>query len=209
MDANRRPPAARPRSPLARRSLLGPTALLLALLAAVAIPAAAMPGPDAETGRLHADLVRIGKLAGRGVKPPVAQLGRDLPATADRVERLREPASTAQAQIGIALDELRQMKALVVDPHYLPALTAAGRAYLAISGQDPLTRTTINPDYRGLEPELAANAASLAESAAAAKKASTRVRRLTRLLVRAKRRARLLERRIGRLQAAGATATGR
>ena len=52
-----------------------------------------------------------------------------------------------------------------LDPHYLPALVAAGRAYVAVSGQDPLTGTTINPDYLGLEPELAANVARLGRSA--------------------------------------------
>jgi hypothetical protein len=192
-----------------RRSPVALATLFAALLLALAIPVAAISGPQREAGRLHADLVRIGKLAGRAVKPPTAQLARDLPAATKRVERLREPASTAQAQIGIALDELRQMKSLVVDPHYLPALTAAGRAYLAISGNDPLTRTTVNPDYRGLEPELAAEAASLGGSAAAAKKASDRVERLTRLLVRAKRRARRLERRVGRLRRAGAGAARR
>jgi hypothetical protein len=196
------------RRPDARRSLLAVSALLFGMLLGPTIPVAATPG--AEAGRLHSALARIAKLANREVKPPALQLARDLPAAADRIERLREPALTGQTQIRIALDELRQVGAIAtLDPHYLPALVAAGRAYVAVSGQDPLTATTINPDYRGLEPELADEAAQLGSSATEAATLSSRVKRLTRSLAGAKRRARQLERRIQRMRAPDAPPTRR
>lgn len=174
------------------------TAILTALLAAgallaAAIPVAAMSSQDTQLGRLSSDLDELAKLANQEVKPSTVRLARKLPGSVDRLQRLREPASTAQAQIAIALSEMQQMKALVADPHYLPALVAAGRAYSAISGKDPLTGTTINPDYGGLEPELAASQSSLEALSATAKKASSQVKRLSRLLLHAKRRANRLE----------------
>ena len=196
------------RRPAARRPLLAVSALLFGMLLGSAVPVAATPGTEA--GRLHSSLARIAKLANREVKPAALQLARDLPAAADRIERLREPALTGQTQIRIALDELRQLgAAAALDPHYLPALVAAGRAYVAVSGQDPLTATTINPDYRGLEPELADEAAQLGSSATEAAKLSSRVKRLTRSLAGAKRRARLLERKIQRMHALEAPPTQR
>jgi hypothetical protein len=192
----------------ARRPLLAVSAVLFGMLVGSAVPVAATPG--AEAGRLHSTLARIAKLANREVKPPALRLARDLPAAADRIQRLREPATTGQAQIRIALDELRQLgTAAALDPHYLPALVAAGRAYVAVSGQDPLTGTTINPDYRGLEPELADEAAQLDSSATEAATLSSRVKRLTRSLAGAKRRALLLERKIQRMHALEAPPTRR
>lgn len=192
----------------ARRPLLAVSALLFGMLVGSAVPVAATPG--AEVGRLHSSLTRIAKLANREVKPAALRLAQDLPAAADRIERLREPALTGQTQIRIALDELRQIgAAAALDPHYLPALVAAGRAYVAVSGQDPLTGTTINPDYRGLEPELADEAAQLGSSATEAATLSSQVKRLTRSLAGAKRRARLLERRIQRMRAPEAAPTRR
>ena len=149
-------------SPPAARPLLARLAVLLALLLGPTLPVPAMPAAPPRPGGSHSALARMTKLANRGYgrrrcgwhgtfpPPPIGST-----ACANR----RAPP---RAQIGIALDELRQMgAAAALDPHYLPALVAAGRAYVAVSGQDPLTGTTINPDYLGLEPELAANAAQL------------------------------------------------
>jgi len=207
MGSKLRRPAAtvKCRSPLRRRPSFAICALLFPLLLSPIVVAHPTPGGATEAGRLHTDLARIAKLANRGLRPPAQSLARGLPGIGESLDRLREPAGAAQAQVGIALAELRQMNAVTtLDPHYMPALVAAGRAYVAVSGQDPLTRTAINPDYRGLETELADNTTWLAGSATRAGKLSQRVKRLTRSLIRAKRRARKLERRIGRMRAAEA-----
>jgi hypothetical protein len=186
-----------------RRHLLLPVAVLLfALLLVPAMPVPAMPGGAAEAGRLRSDLARMAKLAKRGLRPPALRLAQRLPAEAERLKRLREPASTTATQIRVALDELRQMSALRLDPHYLPALIAAGRASLAVSDQDPLTGTAVNPEYAGLEAELAGGEARLGRDAAEAAKLSARVKRLARALARSRRRAGRLERRVHRLRAA-------
>jgi hypothetical protein len=190
------------RPPPDRRALLAISTLLLALLLGPALSALAHPVAATEAGSLQADLSRIAKLVNRGLRPPAQRLAEGLPAAADRIEKLRELASTGQAQIRVALDELRQMSAATtLDPHYLPALVAAGRAYVAVSGQDPVTATTINPDYRGLEVELADNAAKLDGSATEAANLSSRVKRLRRQLTVTRRKARQLERQIQRTPA--------
>jgi hypothetical protein len=186
---------------------LAVSAILFVALVAVAIPVAALPG-GGEAGRLRSDLARMTKLARRGVWPPAQRLTRQLPGEAERLQRLREPASTATAQIRLALDELRQMGALTFDPHYLPALVAAGRAYVAASGQDPLTGTAINSGYAGLEPELAASEARLGRGAADAAGLLARVKRLTRALARSRRRAGRLEHRVNRPRAAAGRRRG-
>ena len=190
------------RPPGARQARLALCTLAFALLLGPAIAASAMPGSTAEAGRLHSDLARMAELANRSLRPPALRLARDLPGDAERLDRLREPASTTQTQVKIALDELRQMN-VTLDPHYLPALVAAGRAYVAVSGQDPLTGTTINPDYLGLEGELAGNVARVGGAAADAGKLSSGVKRLTRELIRAKRRASRLAGEVRRMRARG------
>jgi len=152
------------------------SALAVALLSSAATPVLAMSSGASEAGR---------------------RLARDLPADASRLKSLREPAATTQTQAGIALDELRQMSLpATLDPHYAPALVAAGRAFLAASGQDPLTRTAINPDYSGLEGEIAAGEARLERSAGDARTVAAGVRRLERRLTRVRRRVQRLKRRL-------------
>lgn len=119
-----------------------------------------------------------------------SRLAHALPAEAEILEQLREPASTTQAQVGVALDQLEQMQALVYDPHYLPALVAVGRAFSAVSGRDPITGTVVNPEYTGLDEELGASASRLRTSAAEAQKLRREVGRLNRHLALAKRRLR-------------------
>jgi hypothetical protein len=156
----------------------------------VAVAAPAVSGGAREAGRLDLSLTRIARLADRQVRPPARRLAQGLPTEAEQLKALREPASTTQEQAKVALDELRQMSVpATLDPHYVPALLAAGRAFLAVSGQDPLTGTTVNPDYLGLESELAASEARLADSASAAAKLSARARWLSRALARTRRRA--------------------
>ncbi|MEZ4588359.1 MAG: hypothetical protein R2909_18420 [Gemmatimonadales bacterium] len=123
------------------------------------------------------------------------QLARQLPREARALTELREPAATAEAQLGVALAEMRQMSGLA-DPHYLPALIAVGRAYLAASGRDPVAGTAVNPDYTGVETELAERAGRIASNAAKARRLSRSVARLRRDLRRSERRVRALERRL-------------
>lgn len=149
-------------------------ALAAALLSAAAVPVLAISGGASEAG---------------------SRLARELPTDASRLESLREPAATTKAQVTIVLDELRQMSIPAdLDPHYLPALVAAGRAFVAVSGQDPLTRTAIDPEYAGLEAELATSEARLDRSAGDARTVATGIHQLERRLIRARRLVRLLRR---------------
>jgi len=181
--------------------------VVFALTLAAVIPVAAISGGSStDAQRLHADLGRMAKFANRTLRPPLLQLARDLPGAAERLEGLRQPATTAESELRTTLSELRQMRALTLDPHYVPALVAAGRAYLAVSGKDPIALTTVNPDYQGLESEIAADAAGLGMAAATARKATARVKRLARALQRAKRRANRLQRQIACGERRGAAA---
>lgn len=187
-----------------RRRIARPALLFAfaALLLGAVVPVLASPRGASEAGRLDAALNRSAKLVNHRLRPPAQSLARELPAEAKQIAALREPAATTQAQIAIALDELRQVSLPAsLDPHYLPALVAAGRAFAAVSGQDPVTRTTINPEYTGLEAELTASEARLTSFAGDAGEVSAGVKRLRRELTRAKRHARRLER---RLRATGA-----
>jgi hypothetical protein len=151
------------------------------LLAAAVVPAPARPGATArEAG---------------GLQSAAFRLQRGLRAEAAREAALREPAATAGAQVGIVIEHLRGMSPVAaLDPHYLPALIAAGRAYMAVSGRDPLTQTALNPDYDGLEAELAAGEAGLTRHEVEAGALSARARELKRALIRSERRTRRLER---------------
>lgn len=190
----------------ARGALAITSAVLILLAGATLAVAAAGSGRTGEAARLRSALDEMTKQVQHNVKPVALRLSQNLPGEEERIGRLREPASTAQAQVKIALNELRQMSMSVLDPHYLAAVVAAGRAYVAISGQDPLTGTNVNPEYLGLEPELTADAARLHGDAAEAAKLSTSVKRLARELIRSRRRARHLEGRVQRLQARNAGA---
>jgi len=205
-----RPQATRARHGLSSRRAFPLAAIAALLCLSVAVPVLALSRDAGEAGRLRADLVRAGKLAGRGLRPPARRLARELPEAETGLGALREPAGTAQDQLGVALGELREMSApATLSPHYLPALIATGRAFVAVSGQDPLTRTAVNPGYLGLEAELAASEARLSGSTEDAGRLSARLKRLTRALARAKRRARRVERELGRLQGGDAGGQGR
>lgn len=151
--------------------------LALAFLASVLLLVLSLPA-----------LALSGAGGGHGASAEATRLAVALPGDADRLEQLREPVGTAQAQLSTALDQLGQMNALTFDPHYLPALVAVGRAYVAVSGQDPLTGTTIDPNYLGLDRELAGDAALVRQAADRASLLSVRVKRLERALIRARRR---------------------
>lgn len=167
--------------PTRMRSAPAIAALILAtVLVLAAVPATALPGP--------------------GETRSAQKVARQLPAEARRLAELQEPAGTVQAQLGVALGELREMGALTYDPHYLPALIAVGRAHLAASGQDPLTGTAVDPSYLGLERELVESAGRIETVAAEAGRVSRGVARLRRDLASSQRRERRLERELRRLR---------
>jgi hypothetical protein len=169
----------------------------LAFLVACALPLALAPlaAPSASPA---------GSEEATRSKPLALRLARQLPTEAHRIDRLREPATEVEAQLGVALDELGRMSALAYDQHYLPAVIAVGRAFVAASGRDPLTRTTVNPEYTGLVPELTDGAKRLGRAAGDARALAGEVKRLTRLLGRATRRADRLEHGLERARDSGA-----
>lgn len=177
-------PVTRHSRPIRLRPSPGVAAPLLATVLLLAVvPAAALSGPG-ET------------------RSAAQRLARQLPAEARRLAELREPAATVQTQLGVALGELREMDALTYDPHYLPALIAVGRAHLAASGRDPLTGTTVDPNYLGLERELAESTGGIEAAASEAGRLSRGVQRLQRDLARSQRRQRRLERELRHLRGA-------
>jgi hypothetical protein len=182
---------------------LAASALVLALLSGAALAAGSgSGGGGGEVARLRTGLDRMSRLANRRLRPAAQRLANDLPAARDRLSRLREPASTAQAQIEVSLDQLREMTSVAtLDPHYMPALVAAARAYIAASGLDPVTGTEINPGYRGLDRELASGAAGLDRSAAEAGGLAAAVKSLREELSRSRRHARRVERQLRRMRA--------
>jgi hypothetical protein len=196
---DRRAAATRSHGPLAVAAL-GLIAALLLATATLAHPVSD-DGPAAEAESLRTALGETTALAQRRIKLPARRLAAELPGEASRLSGLRDPARTVEAQLGVALGELQQMSALAVDPHYLPALIAVGRAHSAATGRDPLTGTTINPEYLGLERELAASATQLEAAAGEGGRLAAAVRQLVRELARSKRRARSLKRAIERSDA--------
>jgi hypothetical protein len=167
---------------------------VLAALLCTAIAQALGSSPPGEATRLRSEVERASEAASRRLRPPAERLGRDLPLEAGRLDRLSGPAATVEGQLTLALAELERMSALTYDPHYLPALVAVGRAFLAATGQDPLTRTQVNPEFAGLGVEIAAGAAGLDGDAQAASRVSRGVRSLSRARARSRHRARSLER---------------
>jgi hypothetical protein len=122
---------------------------------------------------------------------------------AKRVDSLRQPAATTEEQLGIAFGQIQQMTALAYDPHYLPALVAVGRAYVAASGTDPLTGTMVDPEYGGLGRELTGSAAALHRAAGHSAQLSRTVRSLTAKLAAERRRSTQLAKAHDRLRRAG------
>lgn len=185
------------RLPRQARRPLAILAAALLLTLTLALPVIAMtpmtPRDDPAVKRIHTAVDQMSKLVKDRLRAPSARLSQSLPADADRVDRLREPAATAQEQLSIVLGELQQMKALTLNPHYGPAVIAAGRAFMAVSGQDPLTRTAINPEYQGLANEVAADASRLRRSAGDATDVSGAVRALSKQLAQTRRHVRRLE----------------
>lgn len=181
---------------------LAAAALVLALLGGAGVAAGAASGGSGEVSRLRAELIRMTRLVNRRLAPAAGRLATDLPAEREQLGRLREPASTAQAQAKTTLNQLQEMTSVAtLDPHYMPALVAAGRAYTAVSGLDPVTGTAISAEYLGLERELTTDGEAIDRSATDANRLATTVKRLREGLGRAQRRARSAERQLQRMRA--------
>jgi hypothetical protein len=142
------------------------------------------------------------RLARTALQPTVRRLLRGSSASRRHLESLSDPAGVTEQELAVALAELRQMRALVPDPHYLPALVAVGRAYVAATGDDPLTGTPLRPEYTGLEQELATTSEQLGHMAEDAHELRRDVRRLRGRLADARRLARRLDRRVDSVNAA-------
>lgn len=173
-----------------RTYVYGVLAVFLAIAAAGAMAAG-------KATPLRSGLDRMAERVNDSIQPPALRLARDLPGHGKRINRLREPAATAKAQLKVALDEMQRMGPLANgDSHYLPALIAVGRAYTAVSGDDPVTGTKVNAQYLGLEAELATSEAELNSASSDAAGLYAAVNRLKRELARSKRRARDVERQL-------------
>lgn len=182
--------------------LLLAAALVLTLgLATLARAATPSPGASAtQAERLSSAISGSARQARARLTPDASTVAKVLPGTAGRIDSLLGPAATTEEQLSVALGQLQQMSALTYDPHYLPALLAVGRAYLAASGSDPLTGTAIDPEYTGLGRELAASLSELRRSATRAASLSRGLRALSARLAREKRRASRLARALNRLR---------
>jgi hypothetical protein len=179
------------------RAVSKPTAAVgaLALLATLSLIAGAPAHPPREGAGVGEALDGLAKLAQEELRPPARRLASGVPGAHQRLGGLTEPASTVEAQLGIALGELVAIDPLASDPHHMSALLAVGRAYATATGRDPLTRTTINPEYEGLAVELAEGVAQLDRAGRDAISLRRGIRQLIRRLAKAKRLARALERR--------------
>jgi hypothetical protein len=189
-----------------RRGLGVLAAFLLAALALAALARAASPTPAgtaADAAGLSAELVAPSRLARTQLSPEARALAKALPRMAKRVDSLRQPAATTEEQLGIAFGQIQQMTALAYDPHYLPALVAVGRAYVAARGTDPLTGTMVDPEYGGLGRELTGSAAALHRAAGHSAQLSRTVRSLTAKLAAERRRSTQLATALDRLRRAG------
>lgn len=177
-------------------------ALVVTALASAASPTAMSTASDA--ARLSTAIADSAQLARVRLGPEGSGLARGLPGITKRLDSLRQPAAITEEQLSVALGQLQQMSALTYDPHYLPALIAVGRAYVAASGVEPLIGTAVDPEYAGLGRELDAAHAGLSRSAAHAALLSKDVKALAAKLATEKRRAARLAGALDRLRNNGA-----
>lgn len=185
-----------------RSRLLLAAALALAL-ALAAISRAAAPSPSAsatQAEELSSAIASSARQARVRLAPSASTVAKALPGAVRRIDSLRTPAATTEEQLSVALGQLQQMSALTYDPHYLPALLAVGRAYLAASGADPLIGTAVDPEYTGLGRELSASHTELQRSATRAASLSQGLRELSARLAREKRRSSRLVTALNRLR---------
>lgn len=131
--------------------------------------------------------------------PGAERLAGGLDAGAEDLGRLREPAATAERQSDRAFDALQRMTIGRADPRYRDALAAAGRAYGAISGRDPVTGAQLDPRYDGMATELRRGQRRLTAAAAGARRLAAGIERLEGGLVRLREGAGHLSRGLGRL----------
>lgn len=172
-------------------------------LACATVAQAAAPSPAASANaaaRLSAAIAGSARLTRASLAPAAKTVAKALPSAAARLDSLQGPAATTEEQLRVALGQLQQVSPLAYDPHYLPALLAVGRAYLAAAGADPITGITVDPEYTGLRRELAAGRAQLRRSASRAATVAEGLRALSLRLAREKRHAARLAATLDRLR---------
>jgi putative drug exporter of the RND superfamily len=128
------------------------------------------------------------RAARRELAPGAEELAEGLDEGAGELERLREPAQEAEAELERAFDALaEQMTIGRTDPAYPEALGAVARAYGAVTGREPFSGTPVVPGYQGLDRELAQAVARLREATAGAERLARGIRRAARGLERLER----------------------
>jgi putative drug exporter of the RND superfamily len=122
-----------------------------------------------------ADRLRRG---GKQARDGARTLADRLRAGARRLERLRDPAVTALREVTDAEHALEQMTVGKGDPRYADALRSVLRARAALSGEDPVTGTQLDPRYPGLPESLDRAAAGVRRAAAGADRLADGLARL-------------------------------
>jgi RND superfamily putative drug exporter len=117
--------------------------------------------------RLRDGLAKARRAASEAV-PRVQELRSGLAEGADGLGKLREPAQRADAELTEAIDALEAMlPTSMADPQYAKAYESVLTAKGAISGTNPLTGQPVDPNYRGMDAELADASARLDAAAVA------------------------------------------
>src|SRR5207247_4605171 len=92
----------------------------------------------------------------RAGSPQVAALARALDNGGHQLGQLRQPAQTANQQLGTALRLLdRMLPTSKVDPQYRDLYTAVATAKAAVSGRNPTNNKPVQDGYDGLDSALA------------------------------------------------------
>ena len=116
-------------------------------------------------GRLGDGLATARKRVADEALPGAQRLAEELKEGADELERLREPAQVAEAELEQALGALEGMTVGKTDPRYLEALESVARAGGAVSGRNPITGAALEPGYEGIDAELASAVGGLDRAA--------------------------------------------
>ncbi|MFL5911690.1 MAG: MMPL family transporter [Gaiellaceae bacterium] len=132
----------------------------------------------AGVGRIHGGLTEARKREQSGA-PQVAQLAKALDGGARDLNRLREPAQTADQQLTDAMRLLNKMLATSkVDPSYRDLYTAVATAKGAISGRNPVTGAPVRDGYGGLDSSLADASQQASKGADGVRKMSSQLTQL-------------------------------
>ncbi len=104
--------------------------------------------------KLANGLSRIRRAVESQALPGARRLATGLGSGASQLDRLREPARSAEGDLAQAIQRLKDMTVGKADPQYVALALAVGRASAAVSGRDPRTGQPVAPGYDGLDVEL-------------------------------------------------------